>query len=66
MQDVREFGDITVGDFVMYDDWVGQIQEVRFQANFSLPLLLGSNVDCSFSMTRSSKHQMAVQFVFRK
>ena len=29
MDDVKEFDDIAVGDFVVYDDWIGQIQEVR-------------------------------------
>lgn len=29
VDDVKEFDDIAVGDFVLYNDWVGQIQEVR-------------------------------------
>ena len=27
--DIKEFDDIAVGDFVVFDDWFGQIQEVR-------------------------------------
>lgn len=29
MGDIKEFDDIAVGDFVVYNDWVGQVQDVR-------------------------------------
>lgn len=29
LADIKEDEDVAVGDFVVYDDWIGQVQNVR-------------------------------------
>ena len=63
LADIKEDEDVAIGDFVVYDDWVGQVQNV---SKHHITTLLKADRRTSSSMNRSYKHRMGSSCVCRR
>lgn len=62
LSDIKEDEDVAIGDFVVYDDWIGQVQNVSETRISRLPKF----DKCSSLTMRSYKRRMGSSCVFRR